>query len=211
MGTRSLLMSVLPVTHLTVLSVLAMWGLPPAQGSVAAGVRIPEGYRTVASQHQVPAEVLFAVALAESGRTVNKVTLPWPWTLNVAGKSYRYATRAEGCQALTRFMRTHPLKRIDVGLGQTNLGYNGHHYRSACEAFEPYDNLNTTARILRACYRQRNGSWLDAAACYHRPAGGAPAKTYRAIVQRHLSRLMASPTSSSPDPASLAWVTPKES
>ena len=208
MDPRSLLMPVLPVMTLTVLSLL--W-LPMAQGAVAAGIRIPEGYRTVARQHQVPAEVLFAVALAESGRTVNKVTLPWPWTLNVAGKSYRYATRAEGCQALTRFMRTHPLKRIDVGLGQTNLGYNGHHYRSACEAFEPYDNLNATARILRDCYRQRNGSWLDAAACYHRPAGGAPAKTYRTIVQRHLARLMVTSSHTPTASASLAWVMPKES
>ncbi|WP_447883149.1 transglycosylase SLT domain-containing protein [Serratia fonticola] len=206
MDPRSLLIPVL-----LVMSLLALLWLPAAHSSVTASSHIPQGYRTVASQHQVPAEVLFAVALAESGRTVNKVTVPWPWTLNVAGKSYRYATRAEGCQALTRFMRTHPLKRIDVGLGQTNLGYNGHHYRSACEAFEPYDNLNATARILRDCYRQRNGSWLDAAACYHRPAGGAPAKTYRAIVQRHLNRLMATSSHIPAAPTSLAWVTPKES
>ncbi len=113
MDPRSLLIPVLPV-----MSLLALLWLPAAHSSVAASSHIPQGYRTVASQHQVPAEVLFAVALAESGRTVNKVTVPWPWTLNVAGKSYRYATRAEGCQALTRFMRTHPLKRIDVGLGR---------------------------------------------------------------------------------------------
>ena len=114
---------------------------------------------------------------------------PWPWTINVAGTGYRYATRQEAYQALLGFMRSHSLKRIDVGIAQVNLGWNGHHFRSAWEAFDPYTNLHVAARIRRACNDNKPGSWITAAGCYHHPAGGQPARTYQAIVKRHLNRL----------------------
>ncbi|EDB1019474.1 transglycosylase, partial [Salmonella enterica] len=42
------------------------------------------------------------------------------------------------------------------------------------------------AQLLRQRYDERPGSWLNAAARYHRPAGGAPAARYRKLVSRHL-------------------------
>lgn len=36
----------------------------------------------------------------------------------------------EARQALLGFMRRYPLKRIDVGIAQVNLGWNGHHFTS---------------------------------------------------------------------------------
>lgn len=46
------------------------------------------------------------------------------------------------------------------------------------------------------CYEMNPGSWLQAAGCYHHPAGGKPARTYRAIVQRKLATLDAATSDS---------------
>ncbi len=169
-------------------AVMLTLGSPLSQ---AADVRqqIPPGYHQVAMQERVPAEALYSLAMTESSRKLPHGVRPWPWTINVAGKGYRYATRQEAYQALLVFMRRYPLKRIDVGISQVNLGWNGHHFRSTWEAFDPYINLHAAARILRACYDKKPGSWIAAAGCYHHPAGGLPARTYQVIVKRHLNRL----------------------
>ena len=49
---------------------------------------IPNGYHKIANYYHIPASVLYAAALTESGKTINKgLFRPWPWTLNVAGKA----------------------------------------------------------------------------------------------------------------------------
>lgn len=55
--------------------------------SVAALDDLPIAYVVVAKAANVPADILYAVALAESGRSYKGVLLPWPWTLNVEGRS----------------------------------------------------------------------------------------------------------------------------
>lgn len=157
-----------------------------------AAQSVPEGYYRVAQAENVPAEALYSLALTESSRKLAHGVRPWPWTINVAGKGYRYASRNEAYQALLGFMRRYPLRRIDVGIAQVNLGWNGHHFVSTWDAFDPYINLHAAARILRACYERSPGSWISAAGCYHHPAGGKPAQTYKAIVSRHLGTLQPS-------------------
>ncbi|ENY9070490.1 lytic transglycosylase domain-containing protein [Salmonella enterica] len=167
---------------------------------LSVGYPVPEGYRRVAEEYGVPAEALYSVSLAETSRQLPQGERPWPWTLNVAGKGYRYASREEAYQALLGFMRHYPLRRIDVGIAQVNLGWNGGYFRNYREALEPYTNLRAAAQILRHCYDLNPGSWLQAAGCYHHPAGGKPARTYRAIVQRKLATI----TPAEPRPRSTA-------
>ena len=62
----------------------------------------PPAYRLAAHRADVPAAVLYAVALQESGATLRGRLIPWPWTLNVAGTPQRYATRAAACAGLRR-------------------------------------------------------------------------------------------------------------
>ncbi|MDF7679921.1 transglycosylase SLT domain-containing protein [Enterobacteriaceae bacterium ESL0689] len=167
---------------------------------------IPEGYIRVAVTHGIPPEVLYSVSLTETAMTPQTIaavvrqqtnlperTRPWPWTINVAGKGYRYASRLQAWQALQVFMSRYPLKRIDVGLAQVNLGWNGHHFSSTWGAFDPYINLNVAATLLRECWDRKPGSWLDAAGCYHHPSGGKAAAHYKAVVTRHLTRLSTTP------------------
>ncbi|HBC5671861.1 lytic transglycosylase domain-containing protein [Citrobacter koseri] len=175
---------------------------------------IPQAYREIAAAERVPAESLYSLAMAETTRKTAWGTRPWPWTINVAGKGYHYETREEAFEALLGFMQSYPLKRIDVGVAQVNLGWNGHFFPSFRDAFDPYINLRAAARILRSCYDAKPGSWIRAAGCYHHPAGGQPAAKYMAIVRRKLSQI--TPEIKVPDGEpvvlashSLTWVEPQ--
>lgn len=165
-----------------ILSVLLV--LPAAH----AAQDIPPGYRQVAQQAGVPASLLYAVALTESGSRLPQGVRPWPWTLNIAGQGHRYATRQEACTALNQFLRTTDPKRIDAGIAQINLGWNGHHFGTPCDALAPYASLQVAARLLRSHY-DRWQNWYEAAGRYHHPAGGKPAQRYRQQVSRHLQKL----------------------
>ncbi|KTT64528.1 lytic transglycosylase [Pseudomonas oryzihabitans] len=154
----------------------------------------PPAYQLAAYQAGIPSEVLYSVALQESGtrlRGHGQQLVPWPWTLNVAGAGYRFATRADACTALLVALRTVDAKRIDVGIAQINMGWNGHRFGrgvSPCEALNPYKNLEVAARML-AELRAEGGDWFSVAGRYHRPAGGAPAARYRELFAKHLRRV----------------------
>jgi len=228
MANRRILIQVrdrIPGLVLTVLVTVCSSASAAEKGRVLQ--RIPPGYHLVANETGIPAEALYSVSLAETSRKLPSGERPWPWTLNVAGKGYRYNTRQEAYDALMSFMRRYPLKRIDVGIAQVNLGWNGGYFSSYHDALDPYTNLRAAARILKSCYDSNPGSWIQAAGCYHHPAGGKPARTYKAIVKRklatldvsasvsvaelQLARVATPPRHLSPRPHDLQWVEPRES
>jgi len=149
----------------------------------------PPAYQVAAQRAGIPSTVLYAVALQESGIRLRGRLVPWPWTLNVAGKAQRYATRAEACTGLRQALRRTPATRIDAGLGQINLGYHPQRYAQPCDLLDPYRNLAIAAEILREQHTP-GGDWLLAIGRYHRPAGGAQAARYRHSVSQHLARVL---------------------
>ncbi|MDH0639268.1 MULTISPECIES: transglycosylase SLT domain-containing protein [Pseudomonas] len=148
----------------------------------------PPAYQVAAQRAGIPSTVLYAVALQESGTRLRGRLVPWPWTLNVAGKARRYATRNEACTGLHQALRRAPATRIDAGLGQINLGYHPQRYAQPCDLLDPYRNLAIAAEILREQHTPGE-DWLLAIGRYHRPAGGAPAARYRHSVSQHLARV----------------------
>src|SRR5690606_25598913 len=117
-----------------------------ASAAFAFGQEVPPpAYQLAAQQAGVPSPVLFAVALQESGARLRGRLSPWPWTLNVAGRAERYATRAEACAGIRRALARTPANRVDVGLGQVNLGYHAHRYEHPCDLLDPYRNLAIAA------------------------------------------------------------------
>lgn len=156
----------------------------------------PPAYQVAAQRAGIPAVVLYAVALQESGMTIKGRLMPWPWSLNVAGHTRRYATRAQACADLKQSLREWPPTRIDVGLGQINLGHQKDRYNRPCDLLNPYVNLRIAASILRE-HHTPGDDWLIAIGRYHRPAGGEPAARYRRHVSRHLTHLQ---QPSQPDP-----------
>ena len=148
----------------------------------------PPAYQLAAQRAGIPSTVLYAVALQESGVRRNGRIVPWPWSLNVAGQSHRYATRPDACAGLQQAIRATPHTRIDAGLGQINLGYHQQRYSTACDLLDPYRNLAIAAEILHEQHTPGE-DWLLAIGRYHRPAGGEPAARYRRSVSRHLARV----------------------
>lgn len=169
-------------------ALLALLLLGLFSSSVVAQERPPAAYQAAAREARIPAVVLFAVALQESGMKRRGQLIPWPWTLNVAGRSYRFQTRRQACAALDAALGGWPKTRIDVGLGQINVGYHGHRVAKPCDLLDPYRNLAICASILREHHRDGD-DWLVAVGRYHRPAGGEPAGRYRHSVAQHLARL----------------------
>lgn len=176
---RSILLRLLSCTTL----------LDVAPESVAQPVLAPPpAYGVAARQAGVPSDVLFAVALQESGVALRGRRLPWPWTLNISGTALYFEKQADACRALQQALKHHPATRIDAGLTQINLGHQRRFYRHPCELLHPHRNLAIAALILREQYR--NGEdWLAAAGRYHRPAGGPLAARYRRSVSKHLNQL----------------------
>lgn len=160
----------------------------------ALAARVPPAYTEAARAHNMPPVILYALALTESGITLSLGRRPWPWTLNIAGHGKRYPSRGAACRALRAALdRT---RLIDVGLGQLNVRWqrvlfgDGRRFDDPCAALNPYANLDAAAGILRGCYELEHiDDWIEAAGCYHRPAGGAPAAHYRAAFRDILAQL----------------------
>jgi soluble lytic murein transglycosylase-like protein len=149
----------------------------------------PAAYQRASTHSGVPVEVLYAVALQESGVSLRGRLIPWPWTLNVAGQAQRFANRTAACEGLGQALAEHAPTRIDVGLGQVNLGWQQHRYEQPCDLLDPYRNLAVVAQILRE-HASTSDNWITAIGRYHRPAGGAPADLYRNSVAKHLRKLL---------------------
>jgi len=146
----------------------------------------PPAYQLAAHQARVPPAVLYAIALQESGTDIGDRHIPWPWTLNIVGQPRRFMNREAACAELHNALDTEPVRRIDVGLGQINIGYHAQRVTQPCDLLDPYQNLAIAATILREQYKP-SGGWLAAAGSYHRPAGGRPAERYRHSIHQRLS------------------------
>lgn len=165
-----------------------------AYSAIAQDQNIPPAYQIAAQRAGIPSAVLYAVALQESGITIQGRLVPWPWSLNIAGTTRRYPNRASACTGLRKALLELPTTRIDAGLGQINLGHQRHRYRHPCDLLAPYRNLAIAAAILRE-HHTPGADWLIAIGRYHRPAGGEPAERYRRNVNRHLIRALSVPHS----------------
>lgn len=157
----------------------------------------PPAYQLAAQRAGVPSEVLYAVALTESGLRMNKGNrkkriqlIPWPWTLNIAGKGRFFKTRSDACNVLVETLKTVPAKRVDVGLGQINYGYHAERIPAPCDLLDPYLNLSIAAEILKEQHREWE-DWLVAIGRYHAPADMDRAVSYRNMANRHLVRIAA--------------------
>ena len=160
--------------------------------AVAAVENVPSGYRQVAAEYAIPPQILYAVALTESGKHVDgqRIARPWPWTLNIRGQATFFARRRAAEQALHRALASGE-RLIDVGLMQINWHYHAGRLQSATLALEPYRNLRIAARLLIECQRVR-GDWWAAVGCYHAPGNAALAAAYQARVHAHWRRLHSS-------------------
>lgn len=158
--------------------------------TLEAVAEVPQGYRAIAEAEGVPASVLYAVAMTESGVTLQSGRQhPWPWSLYAEGRTLRYRTRLETWRALTEFLAK-GVTRVDIGLMQVNWAYHRHALGDPWTALDPYYNLRVGAAILRAQF-QATGDWWQAVGRYHAPHHAERAHRYRARVVTWYRRIAA--------------------
>ncbi|OEF67386.1 lytic transglycosylase [Vibrio cyclitrophicus 1F175] len=133
-------------------------------------------YVQMEQNHKIPKEVLYSLALTESGITTNdKVFRPWTYTLNWNGNDYRFNDKKTACKALTTIIDK--TKAVDIGETQLHWKYHDKAVESPCDYFDRETALNRTSTVLKSCYETKK-NWVLAAGCYHRPAGGKLADDY---------------------------------
>jgi hypothetical protein len=125
-------------------------------------------YRDVAEYVGVPASVLYAMSLAESGQLRDGRFAPWPWTLNIAGTAQRYQDRQAMFDGLMAALRSGEMM-IDVGPMQINWYWQYPLMGSPWRITDPAVNIKIGAQILKTHY-DRSGDWWEAVGRYHRPA-----------------------------------------
>lgn len=113
----------------------------------------------------VPAEVLHAIALTETGRRVNGALRPWPWAANTEGRGHWFASR----EALAGFLRetlARGQRSIDLGCFQINLRWHGAQFPTPEALLDPLTGARYAARFLSELHAEL-GDWEAAAGAYH--------------------------------------------
>ena len=169
------------------LGALALWlTLAPAaahQGQLCVGA-----IRAAERSFDLPAGLLMAVALTETGRRIGEVLAPWPWSINAAGEGAWLEHRRAAIER-TRTLRASGVESIDVGCMQVNLKWHEAAFDSLEAAFDPRTNVTYAARHLREL-RARSGDWLQAAGQYH-SADPERARAYLARLTRNWRAVLA--------------------
>tara|TARA_R110002110_G_scaffold415854_1_gene658289 strand:+ start:24369 stop:24902 length:534 start_codon:yes stop_codon:yes gene_type:complete len=125
-------------------------------------------YDEVSDYVGVPAAILYAMSLAESGQLRDGTFAPWPWTLNIAGEAQRYPNREAMFEGLMSALGSGEMM-IDVGPMQVNWYWQFNTLGSPWRITDPAVNIKIGAQILKIHY-DRSGDWWDAVGRYHRPA-----------------------------------------
>lgn len=113
----------------------------------------------------VPLRVLKAIARTESGVTINGKFAPWPWTVNLEGRGFRF----DSADKATNFVLSENhsgASNIDIGCFQINYRWHGKHFSSVREMFDPYENALYAAEFLASLYREFQ-DWNRAVGAYH--------------------------------------------
>lgn len=118
-------------------------------------------------QAGIPAELLWSIALVESGRWDREaqVKAAWPWTINAEGRGSFHASK-EAAMAEVAALQAQGVRSIDVGCMQVNLRHHPGAFASLDDAFDPTANAAYAARFLNSLYAE-TGSWEAAAGRYH--------------------------------------------
>lgn len=136
-----------------------------------------------AERHQVPAGILYAVGLTETG---NKGSLH-PNALNIEGRAVFASSREAAIREFEQASRA-GRKLIDLGCMQINHHYHGQHFNSLNQMLEPRLNVDYAARFL-VKLKERHGSWSMAVARYHAGPNNNPAQ--KKYVCRVISNMVA--------------------
>ncbi|MET2830484.1 transglycosylase SLT domain-containing protein [Mesorhizobium shangrilense] len=151
------------------LAAICLSSLEASAAKAAANPCEPEILRA-ADRYGVPAGILYAVGLAETGR---KGSLQ-PNAMNIEGKAVFPKSRGEALAAFEAARRDGKTL-IDLGCMQINHHYHASHFRSVEDMLDPRQNVDYAARFL-ASLHARHETWSMAVARYHAGPDNDPAQ-----------------------------------
>ncbi len=131
------------------------------------GLRCEQAIGAAARADHVPADLMAAIGLVETGRPdpVSGAWHPWPWAINAEGRGMFFDSQAEAIAAV-RSLQAAGVRSIDVGCMQVNLMHHPDAFATLEEAFDPGRNALYAGRFLGTLF-QRSGNWMVAAGWYH--------------------------------------------
>lgn len=137
------------------------------QPAIPAGQLCRPAIVSAESAGRLPARLLEAIALVESGRLDKKTgqRTPWPWTINAEGEGYFFDSKPQAIAAV-KALQARGVMSIDVGCMQVNLLHHPNAFANLDQAFDPQINAHYAARFLNELYT-RTPSWQQATAFYH--------------------------------------------
>jgi hypothetical protein len=157
----------------------------------ASGTKVPQAYNTYAKQYNLDPRNVYAIALKESGKTVDGVFMPWPWTLNVRGNPKRFENPKQMEKALKGYLSA-GIKNVDIGLMQINYYYN----REAIEKLggaeklvNPYANIRFACALLQS-RKKRFKNDVDKMIASYFSYNFAKSKSYLRAVKTIRSKLV---------------------
>ena len=152
-----------------------------AAGSAAAGNACEGEILRAAERYGIPAGILYAVGLTETGREGSLQ----PNALNIEGKAIFPASRTEAMAAFEA-ARQSGARLIDLGCMQINHHYHAAQFRHVEEMLDPRRNVDYAARFLLQL-KSRHSTWSMAVARYHAGPDNDPAqKRYVCRVIRNM-------------------------
>lgn len=127
----------------------------------------------------VPRDVVMKVVTHESKSFYQGRVQPWPWTLNIDGQGYYYASYQLALLAAIKAHRNGASK-LGIGFGQIEWKYHkGRFDENIAAALNPRNNIKAVCQILvEAWGSKRVKTWEDAIAYYHRPVLDDIARKY---------------------------------
>jgi hypothetical protein len=141
----------------------------PAHAKQTTQIYVPKYFVRLAEITHVPADILYALTVKESSTKMDNNTMsPWPWTINYAGRGYRYASYEDMIIA-ARHLLASGKTAFDIGVFQVNWKWNGHRAESLEDLGLPQRNGIIAAEIIKEQYKIHR-DWIVAAGRYHNPS-----------------------------------------
>ncbi len=159
------------VRNITILAIcLLVFGFLPAQAQdipLADTSLCQAEIDQVEKGSRIPAQMLKAISMVESGRWDKKAKriVPWPWTVMARGEGKFFENRHQAINYVKGLLMA-GIRNIDIGCMQINWQYHGDKFPSIESMFEPQYNVRYAAKFL-IDLKETHRSWTQAIAHYH--------------------------------------------
>jgi len=121
--------------------------------------------RSAATKTGVPFDVLRAVTRTETGRQIEGILEPWPWTVNMEGAGIWFRTLDGARSHVFQHFKT-GARSFDVGCFQINYKWHHQAFQTIDDMFDPDKNALYAARFLQSLHAEF-GDWPTAVGAFH--------------------------------------------